>query len=339
MRLIFFSPNFLPMIGGLENIVADVAASLSEMGVRVTVVTSTPNNDGATDDFPFKVMRRAPLIAVVREARIADFFVQFNPSLMGVPAWLLSGRPLVIVHQSMTGRGLRERLKRLLANHLSILNIGCSRYIADHYRRPMPILNAYDETLFSNEKTWAGRPADLVFVGRLVSEKGCDTLLNALFMLKKSGKTLTLGIVGDGPEAPALRVQARGLGIEGQIVFYGSRRRADLNSILNEHKIMVVPSLYREPFGIVALEGLAAGCAVIVSHDGGLREAVGMCGLAFPNGDAPALARTIEQVFADGAARDARLVKAPQHLLGHARRAVAGQYLAAFERLARSQRP
>jgi glycosyltransferase involved in cell wall biosynthesis len=63
---------------------------------------------------------------------------------------------------------------------------------------------------------------------------------------------------------------------------------------MNRHRILVVPSIWEEPFGIVALEGIASGCLAIGSEGGGLADAIGACGMTFPNGDSTALAALLE---------------------------------------------
>ena len=97
--------------------------------------------------------------------------------------------------------------------------------------------------------------------------------------------------------------------------------------MLNRHRILVVPSSYNEPFGIVALEGIACGCAVIGTAGGGLPEAIGPCGLVVPNRDAAALAGAIERVLNDAELRAGFELAAPAHLDPHTVRHVSEAYL------------
>ena len=94
---------------------------------------------------------------------------------------------------------------------------------------------------------------------------------------------------------------------------------------------MVVPSIWNEPFGVVALEGLACGCVVIGSEGGGLKQAVGPAGLTFANGDAEGLASALEQVLCDPAVQERFRAAAPAHLALHQPAAVAKRYLEVFE--------
>ena len=83
---------------------------------------------------------------------------------------------------------------------------------------------------------------------------------------------------------------------------------------MRRHKIMVIPSLYDEPFGIVALEGIASGCVVVGSQGGGLKDAIGPCGITFPNGDVAALASCLEALLSQRDARNALRVNSATHL-------------------------
>src|SRR2546423_11563028 len=110
------------------------------------------------------------------------------------------------------------------------------------------------------------RNKELVFLGRLVSDKGADLLLMSLAKLKAQGLTPKLTVIGTGPEECSLKQQSVRFGIDGQVSFVGAKIETDLAQLLNEHQIMVVPSRWQEPFGIVALEGIACGCIVVGSE-------------------------------------------------------------------------
>ncbi len=204
-------------------------------------------------------------------------------------------------------------------------NISISQAVAGSLPVASTVIeNPFDETIFRNLS--GTRERDLVFVGRLVSDKGADILLSALQQLRQVGKTFSLTIVGDGPERDRLVAQAQSGAIADRVQFVGSKRPSELVEILNQHKVMVVPSRWPEPFGIVALEGIASGCAVIGSAEGGLPEAIGPCGVTFPNGDVAALARQISELM--NPARPRQLLDgAPAHLAKFHRKAVAERYL------------
>lgn len=174
------------------------------------------------------------------------------------------------------------------------------------------------------------RKPELIYVGRLVGEKGVDILLNALSLLKIEGVNPKLTIVGGGPEEAQLRVLASSLGLDSTVRFAGVKRGEDLAQELNRHQILVVPSRYDEPFGIVALEGMACGCVVVGSRGGGLREAIGPGGVTFPNGDIKELANCLRVLLADEDRIRALRDHVAEHLARFTKANVANTYLETF---------
>jgi glycosyltransferase involved in cell wall biosynthesis len=137
-------------------------------------------------------------------------------------------------------------------------------------------------------------------------------------------------VVGSGPEERSLRRLAERLGIRDQVDFAGAKRGAELSEILNRHKILVVPSRYDEPFGVVALEGIACGCVAVGSGGGGLPEAIGPCGVTFPNGNAEALANALEHLLASPDDRQRLAANRTQHLAQFHSATIAESYLNLF---------
>ncbi|HWA33620.1 MAG TPA: glycosyltransferase family 4 protein, partial [Cyclobacteriaceae bacterium] len=276
MRIVFFSPNFLPLTGGLENVMRDWALGLGALGHHVTIVTLTPSQ--LVDDFPFKVYRNPGVVKIWRLMRSADVVMQFNVSLKSIIPWIASRRPMVVSHQStnvdVRGRWTRFGfVKQFIANHLVRRNIACSAYVRSFTKNSVVIHNPYNSSLFRRIQT-IEREFDLLFVGRLVSDKGCDLLINALSILKKEYQIRpSLTVIGDGPERGALENLVRSEDVVQQVRFAGKLAGEDLVQQINQHRILVVPSTWEEPFGIVALEGLACGCKVIIADSGGLPEA------------------------------------------------------------------
>jgi glycosyltransferase involved in cell wall biosynthesis len=112
----------------------------------------------------------------------------------------------------------------------------------------------------------------VLFVGRLVYEKGVHVLVNA--MPKVLDKVNTkLVIVGNGYMKDQLSGLVKGMGIAGKVMFTGFVDDDTLRRLQRCADVSVVPSLF-EPFGIVALEAMAAGSPVVVSDTGGLSEIV-----------------------------------------------------------------
>jgi glycogen synthase len=98
---------------------------------------------------------------------------------------------------------------------------------------------------------------------------------------------------------------------------------------------MAVPSRWPEPFGIVALEGIACGCAVVGTAPGGLPEAIGPCGVTVPNADTSVMGRALRSLLEDDSLLAAYRSCAPVHLARHSRSEVARSYLRVLESVAR----
>jgi glycosyltransferase involved in cell wall biosynthesis len=112
-------------------------------------------------------------------------------------------------------------------------------------------------------------PPRLLFLGRLVPEKGVDWLLRALAHLPSS---VCLDVAGEGHARPALETQARALGLGDRVTFHGWVAPAAVPSLLETARAVVVPSVWHEPAGLVSLEAAAYGRAAVVSTVGGIPE-------------------------------------------------------------------
>jgi glycosyltransferase involved in cell wall biosynthesis len=124
--------------------------------------------------------------------------------------------------------------------------------------------------------------------------------------------------VGEGPELDALQARARELTIAARLTFVPRRHGPELQDIYRRHSVLAVPSTWDEPFGMVALEGLASGCRVVVTNRGGLPEAVGNVGkVVAPTRDAltRGLAEALEQAEAPLSIEEAGAIRA--HLSRH----------------------
>src|SRR5262249_10530209 len=148
--------------------------------------------------------------------------------------------------------GWQDRAKRLMSRRARCISI--SHAMAAHLPVDSTVVgNPYDEEEF-RRLPGIERNRDLVFLGRLCSDKGPDVLIRALSILKNRGITANLTIVGKGPEEENLRELSRNCAVNSQVEFLGEKTGGELVRILNAHKIIVIPSRWREPFGIVALE-------------------------------------------------------------------------------------
>lgn len=336
MRILIGSYRFSPDVGGIETSSALLATEFAALGQDVCLMTTTAKTDHKS--WPFTVLRQPTAGAILKEARRSDIFFQNNISLQSLWAALISRRPWVVTHQTWITRengslGWSERLKRFLLRFATNIAISESiaRDVGVHCHR---IGNPYQSDLFHIIPN-CGRHRQLVFLGRLVSDKGLDILIKALAILRRSNVTPHLTVVGKGPQESLMRELAVECQVQEQVDFVGERTGSDLAKLLNGHEIMVIPSRWDEPFGIVALEGIACGCVIAGSSNGGLREAIGPCGLTFPNGSAEELADTLRKLLEDPGLRGTLRSHREQHLARFEARKVAREYLQVFESVAR----
>lgn len=132
------------------------------------------------------------------------------------------------------------------------------------------------------------------YIGRLVREKGVQLLLDAVPEILANHPQTKFVIAGKGPYEAALKQQTAMLGISNRVYFTGYINDDVRNSLYSWSDVAVFPSLY-EPFGIVALEAMAAGTPVVVSDCGGISEIVrhGENGLKANTGSSHSLAKNI----------------------------------------------
>jgi len=129
----------------------------------------------------------------------------------------------------------------------------------------------------------------VLMVGRVeYPAKGLSVLLRALDILKEKGVATTLRVTGSGDFGP-------------EITSVGWISHLQLPDLYRDAAVVVVPSVWEEPFGLVAAEAMACGIPVIASNRGGLAHIVkdGETGLLFKAGDAHALAEKLQLVLQD----------------------------------------
>jgi glycogen synthase len=138
------------------------------------------------------------------------------------------------------------------------------------------------------------------FAGRLVYEKGVQHLVDAVPQLRDEHPGVRVVIAGDGPYRGELQEAARKLKLGRSVSFIGFLSERELPAVLAATDATVVPSLY-EPFGMVALEAIAAGAPLAVAATGGLAEIVepGVTGVTFPHSDPEALAGAVGTLLAE----------------------------------------
>jgi len=140
----------------------------------------------------------------------------------------------------------------------------------------------------------------IVFVGRMVDKKGLSYLIDAMPLILKVRPDVVLNIIGDGVLKPQLLKQAKKLNIENSIIFHGPIINSKIPEILRKCSISITPSIItpsgdQEGLGLVILEAIGCGCAVIASDIPAIRTIIknGENGLLVPQQNHLALAEKI----------------------------------------------
>ncbi|MBM4129459.1 glycosyltransferase [bacterium] len=338
MHVLHLGKYYAPHRGGMETILREMAEGLLDDGCDVTLLTSGGGVRSAAE--AIRGPRSGRSGRLLRAARVG--VVHSQPVNPGLPATLrrelarggvdllhlhlpnplaaaacLAARrdptlrrvPLAVwYHADITRQRLGGRLVAPLVR-------ACLREAAGicvssaSLRDRSPLLAAFRAKVTVVPFGIAGSPwrqveprrdGPFLFVGRLVGYKGVDVLLQALVGVPAA----RLDLVGDGPLAGALRAQARRLGVADRTAFLGEMDGDGIAARLGSARALVLPSLDRsEAFGLVQLEAMAAGVAVVCTDlPTGVAE-VGVpdrtC-LRVPPGDPAALGSALAALQGDG---------------------------------------
>ncbi len=123
----------------------------------------------------------------------------------------------------------------------------------------------------------------ILFVGRLVYRKGPHILIKAFEIIRREYRDAVLIIAGEGSMKGRLMELIDMLGLRENVAFVGKISDEELPDLYRSVDLCVIPSLFGESFGIVAIEAMASGTPIIASNSGGLREIItdGYNGLLF----------------------------------------------------------
>ncbi len=208
------------------------------------------------------------------------------------------GTPLVAtIHATEWGRwnGIHNELQNFIHSmewHLNFEAKGtivCSHYMKDQlesiFHLPSDKISVLPNGIESdkfdiNFDQWAFRrnfaedhEKLVMSVGRMVPEKGFQILADAAARVLPNYNNVRFVIAGKGGMLDSLRAKVDNMGLNDRVWFVGFMSDEDLNKLFIVSDVSVFPSLY-EPFGITAIEGMAAGTPVVVSDTGGLGEIV-----------------------------------------------------------------
>ncbi|MBN1271358.1 MAG: glycosyltransferase family 4 protein [Candidatus Aminicenantes bacterium] len=306
MNILFWTPLFRPDIGGIEIASAELLEGLSAKDCKFIVLTSYGRSKEKEETFFKKIpVYRFPMIQAFgrrdirllkkMEDKINAVLKKFKPDLahvnFGGPApvgyFYLKTRSihptptLFTLHNSVRGMNCTQDsvLGRLFRTSDWIT--ACSQAMLDDAREMMPEISTKSSPVTYGLKMPEIKPSPLDFthpyilcLGRLVVEKGFDLALEALNHIKDRFPTVRMTIAGNGPALSELKEKARALGLSSRVKFKEEIQHEEVAKLINTATLMIVPSRWREAFGLVALEAAQMGRPVVASKTGGLEEAV-----------------------------------------------------------------
>lgn len=330
MKILMSSYAFAPSSGGIETVGALLAKEWIKQGLEVRVVTHTKE---LSEIAGVTVLRRPSAKQLLAACEWSDVLFQNNLSVRFLWPALLLRKPVVATYHIWVGgtSAFKRALKRNIGR-LATINLAVSRFLAGKLPFPARIMpNPYAHHVFGSRLDGGNRQKQSVlFVGRLVHSKGCHVLVDAVHELRKRSLRPRVTIVGDGPEKSSLLKQVGDFNLSDQVRFVGRMSESEVADAMRNHDVIAVPSVWEEPFGLVALEAAACGCSVVASNIGGLPEAMGPTGRAFAAGDSSALADQLALALTEATPNQKTSLSAEDHLSAHRADVVAARYLEVF---------
>ncbi len=330
MRILFWSENYAPQIGGVEVLARATALGLTRRGHECHIITNLIHRDqpGRESDEGI-VVHRLPLrqsvisrdlralhavrsaIARVREEVKPDAeqmyftgaFLRFQTMPTPHTAPCLAVSLQLLVEDVLASMPVRETLART-AHHITAPSLDGFRRLTERAPELAPRLRFLPNSLPFPDLLPTSLPLDpptILTYGRLVSEKGFDTALRAFQSIAAHPSRPRLTVAGDGPERAALEALAASLGISDQVTFNGWQPPGKVAELINQSTLVLVPSRWPELFGLVALEAAQLGRPVISTRSGGLVDIVvdHETGRLVPIDDAVAMAEALFQLLSD----------------------------------------
>jgi glycosyltransferase involved in cell wall biosynthesis len=171
------------------------------------------------------------------------------------------------------------------------------------------------ETALSNLQREPGDRTTIAFVGRVTAEKGPHVAIRAVHALARDhgiDADLVLCGTADSAMGAELKELGRELGVSDRVRLLGALGPDALAKVLARAHVLIVPSIWQEPFGLVVLEGALARVPVVASQSGGMTEILSdeQHALFFPIGDPGAAATAIARVLTQPEETAARVRRA-----------------------------
>lgn len=327
MRVLYWTQLFWPYIGGVEVLATRFLPAMRERGHEFIVVTSHGSlhlPDHAeykgipVHRFEFQAALAEGNLDQLMAARqaVARLKKRFKPDLIDInftdpsvffnlhtaeahPAPVLVSIRLALPEQQPAGRP--DTLLGQTLRSADWVTANSAAILADAHQL-VPEIIPRSSVIYNGLDTPSVQPSPLPFemplllcLGRVVEDKAFDLALKAFAALVDRFPQARLCIAGDGPARPALEQQAAELGVTDVVQFPGWIVPEEVPELINSATIIIMPSRWREAFGLVALQAAQMARPVVATRVGGLPEVVahGQTGLLVENENVPALTEAI----------------------------------------------
>jgi glycosyltransferase involved in cell wall biosynthesis len=258
---------------------------------------------------------------LVRERRY-DLIHQFNPVDVGLTTFLWDRSVPVVLGPypapwppmaqprrrrawapyTAVRAGLQWLEQRRAAAILAFVPAGAANVRSRHARARITVVPpGIDLDVFRPRRPGEREAApSVLFLAGLERRKGVETLLDAFAEVVRSRPEVELRLAGSGSLEGEVRSRAAREPLTGRVAVLGHVKREQVPALLRSSTLLALPSL-GEPFGMSALEALASGLPVVVTDAGGVADLVPDEGnRKVPPGDAPALARALDELLGLG---------------------------------------
>jgi len=334
LQILFLTHRFYPFAGGIEVNSEILATYFAKAGHEVTLTTWTESI--AEKNWNFEVVRNPSYRKLIALHRWADAIFENNICLrLSLPNLLIRKPRITAIRMDIGGAAggkiWHHAVKFWWLGRTQDVIAVSDAVRQRNWKDALVIGNPYRDELFEKKNSKRG-PLNFAFLGRLVSDKGCDLAIEAIMLVaEKLAQSVTLNIIGAGPEEADLRRRAAKSVGKAEINFLGEKIGDEIVEILNQQTYLIVPTKTTEAFGNVVLEGMACGCIPIVSNTGGLPEAAGKAGAVFPSQNREELVQLILELIGDETRRNEYMDEAQEHLRHHTPKAVSSRYLKVIE--------
>jgi phosphatidyl-myo-inositol alpha-mannosyltransferase len=361
MRIGMVCPYSLDVPGGVQNHVRDLAEALLSLGHEVSVLAPSESDDlppyvvpaGRTVAVPYNGavarMSFGPRVAArtrrwLKEADVDVLHLHepATPSLSLLALWAAECPVVATYHSahqrsralSATASVLRPSLEKISAR-IAVSEDSRDTQVTHLGGEPVVIPNGLYVDRFAGASTrprWRGEDGTLVFVGRLGEpRKGFPLLAEAFGALARQRPGLRLLVVGGGDVAEARLLVPEAA--RDRVLFLGAAPDAEKAAALRTADVYVAPHTGAESFGIVLVEAMAAGTAVLASDLPAFRRVLdgGRYGALFRNGDVADLHRRLAALLDDPGSRAALERSAALAVRRYDWSSVAGQVVRVYE--------